>query len=281
MQTNFVDSEAAVEPRAPQPVSWLEPVSTRYKRTRAAIAVGIALTLVALLAWAQVRAREADWAAVVWKLAIGAAGAWVGYAYLRMKTVRKFRTVEVTLTRGERFKAAAPWLGLGFGGVAITTAMYLNFREPDGLISILLFSPFALIGVLVYALRRKQTVPTPEAAKMKAHFEAPSVATEPAKPAPWEEKLEEFVLLKLVRYPAAAGLLWLAYELADVEKPKWILVIAVVVGALFAAHELFLWLLLAGIVIGVLTLGFNLVAALPVSAAIVVGAIIIAAAMKK
>ena len=266
---------------APQPVSWLEPASLRYKRTRAGIALGISLALLGLIVLAQVRAGRADITAIAWMLGIGALGAWVCYASLTMKTVRKFQTVELQLTRWQRLKLASPWLALGFGGVAASGGIYLLSEERDHLLAMFMFAPFAVAGVVLYALRRKQIVPTPEAAKMKAYYEVTPVITEPAMPSRWELKFEELVALRMVRYPAAAGLLWIAYEAAIVEKPKWLLVALLVFFGLAAAHELFLWLLFAGIVIGVLVLGFNLVAAIPVSIAVIIGALIIAGALKK
>jgi hypothetical protein len=48
-----------------------------------------------------------------------------------------------------------------------------------------------------------------------------------------------------------------------------------------AKEEVALWMLGAGVIIGVLVLGFNVLAALPVSVAIIIGALIIAGAVKK
>ena len=79
------------------------------------------------------------------------------------------------------------------------------------------------------------------------------------------------------RYPEAAGLLWLAYEVGSRPDPKqWLvpdhwLVIAMVIIAAFFAYELTLFLLACGVIAVLL----NGVAQLPVSVAIIIGAYII------
>lgn len=76
-------------------------------------------------------------------------------------------------------------------------------------------------------------------------------------------------------------LLWAAYFFANDPKSKpWVWVVCVF-WAMVAAKEVAFWLLGAGVIVGVLVLGFNIVAALPVSVAITIGALIIAGALKK
>lgn len=282
MQTEIADSEV-IDLSEDDTVSWLEPLTPAFKKKRAFLALGIAVVLSAGLAWIQWRNDIPDPKAYAWGFVILAIGAWRFRAWGQKETVRKFQTTEKVLTKRQRLVIAAPMLALGFGGTGLMFGMQFGLEGiqtwPIGLV----FLVIGLAGVLVYAFNRKNTVLTERAAKLKAFYEAPPTpsAEQLAKQSAIESKFEELVMLKVVRYPVAAGLLWLAYELADGEKPKWVLIGAAVIGALFAAHELFLWLVIAGLVVGVLALGFNVMAALPVSVAVIIGALIIAGAIKK
>lgn len=76
-------------------------------------------------------------------------------------------------------------------------------------------------------------------------------------------------------------MLWFAY--AETQKPnvKWLGVCAIAFWGFVFAKEISLWLLGSIAVVGVIYLVFQSVATLPVSVAIIVGALIIAGAMKK
>jgi len=90
-------------------------------------------------------------------------------------------------------------------------------------------------------------------------------------------KQEEFENKWYVRYPLALLMLWGAWYILDTKPDSWWLAAFVALAAAFFAREVSLVLIVVG-------LGYLLIqgiASLPVSAAIIVGAIIIASAIKK
>jgi hypothetical protein len=96
-------------------------------------------------------------------------------------------------------------------------------------------------------------------------------------------KIEALIDMPLVRYPLAALVLWLAYYASQEwgDWRRWIVVLSAVFWSLWLARELFGWLFGIAVVGGIAWAFFAGVAALPISAAIVVGAIIIALAVRR
>lgn len=105
------------------------------------------------------------------------------------------------------------------------------------------------------------------------------------KPTPeWQKRLEALWTLWPVRYAAGLLLLYVAYEIAQstpMSKRDWIAVLCLFIWAMSIMKEVFAWLLGALIVLGIGSLIFGVMAALPVSVAIIIGAIIIARGSKQ
>lgn len=126
--------------------------------------------------------------------------------------------------------------------------------------------------------------PDPQATLLQAAEQAPDTAPATEKPIPWWDR-EDFPFSApwWLRYPAGFGCLFGAYFLAfDWEhRLHWLASGFLALFALAFLRELFFGLLLAAIAGLVLWAFGAAVAALPVSVAIVVGAIIIANAVRR
>jgi hypothetical protein len=136
--------------------------------------------------------------------------------------------------------------------------------------------PVALAGFLWSAwllLAAKRTALTPAA---RAAIERRENEKRAAKQAN-QKQLDHFFARWWVRYPLAGLVLWGAYLMYQDRPNKWMLPLAAVVAAMLMAKELSL--LILGVAAVVLL--FKGIAALPVSVAIIAGAIIIASALKK
>jgi hypothetical protein len=83
------------------------------------------------------------------------------------------------------------------------------------------------------------------------------------------------------RYTLGALLFWFAYAVANEGgRDAWILAATVAIGGLVCMKELALWVIGLGVVGGLLYLAFGAIAGIPVSVAIIIGALIIASARK-
>jgi hypothetical protein len=83
------------------------------------------------------------------------------------------------------------------------------------------------------------------------------------------------------RYTVGALLFWLAYAVAQQgSRNAWLLAGTAAIGGLVCMKELALWVIGLGIVGGLLYLAFGAIAGIPVSVAIIIGALIIAGARK-
>ncbi|WP_036171644.1 hypothetical protein [Massilia sp. 9096] len=84
------------------------------------------------------------------------------------------------------------------------------------------------------------------------------------------------------RYTLGALLFWLAYAIATGgDRNAWMLATTAAVGGLICMKELALWAIGLGILGGLAYLAFGAIAGLPVSVAIIIGALIIANSRKK
>jgi hypothetical protein len=281
-----LSAEGSMPPDLPA-ATWFEQVPASYRRLRAGIAAVIAAALGGWLAWVQVQNGIFGQAESLWILVIIAVGAWRWRHWMALREVRRFATVTVALGAKERMrKAVAFWL-LGFGGVAVIWPMQFHFDQlEEHWLAGVPFLVLGLVGTFIFMYARTEKRLTPEAAKLKAHFEAQDAqagqASSPEVDA-ISAKAGALIDLPLVRYPISALVLWFAYYVSQewTDRRSWIVVLAAVCWSLWLARELFGWVLGLAVVGGIAWAFFAGVAALPVSAAIVIGALIIASAMRK
>jgi hypothetical protein len=229
------------------------------------------------MVWLQV-AGGADMKATAWGIVALAVGAWRYRAWQQKDTVRRFASTLQPVPLARRLQKTWPLLAFGFGvPLLITAVSYVTDEDMRGARTALVFVPAGVLGLLLIAFHRQEKVLTPGAAQLKATFDAEQAR----KNEHWADPFWAFLANRYIRYPLSGVLLYFAYETLQDPKSKGIYVAALLFWTLFAAWEVSAWLLGAGVVIGVLVLGFNLVAALPVSVAIIIGALIIAGAVKK
>lgn len=259
-----------------QSATWVELVPADYRRLRAAIA--IMAGLVVSLGFVAVQLHNNAPLSGYWIDAIPITiGAYRSVIWLKTTEVRRYAQEERTLTTNERINAALGWWVIG-GLVAITcwVASYSQGRMSElWFLGFLLPSPLIAVGLARY-LRKSVTGMTEDAKLEYQSYEEVSKR----KSAEWCGKFDAFVERPIVRYPFAAGLLWLAYAIAQSHEPKTLEIVLVSFLALMAAKELVLWLLGAALLFGAGWLIATGVAALPVSVAVILGAMIIASRSK-
>ena len=262
------------------PATWLEPMGLSARRKGAAWRVGIGLAL-ALGIWAVQLANDAldfsrSWVGLIplcWCLAL-AIGTY------RTPHVRRYAKTTVVYSKRQRLKRAGKWWASGLIGLAIVWGSLLNndhFATGWWLAAVTL--PLFAVGVGLYLLKAETSL-TPAAALAYKHFAEGH--REPGAPPPPPSEVERLLQAPLVRYGLAAALLYAAYYFVNLESKNsgWA-ALSCVVFAAFCAHELSKWVLLfagAGLAIWAVSAG---IAALPVSAAIIIGALIIASALSR
>ncbi|TXH48715.1 MAG: hypothetical protein E6Q93_26225 [Burkholderiaceae bacterium] len=273
-------------PASSQAVTWIEPVPLAYRRRRGAFALGIAAIVAAGLAFALWRRGSFDSPELLWILVSLAIGAWRWRYWSQLETVRRFQTERVTLSLGQRVRNAVVFWLLGFGGAAaILAAAFAQDRFEESLLATLPFLLLGLVGVGIFFLKRHDERLSPEAVKLKAHYEALDKDAEVSGDQTVEALLAGLKALfrpAWVRYPLAIAVLWFVIDNAQTSDRKgtWMVTAGGVLAAMWLARELskwLIWLAVVGAVFAALVSGLS---ALPVSAAIIIGALIIASAMK-
>ncbi|WP_162633982.1 MULTISPECIES: hypothetical protein [Paraburkholderia] len=200
----------------------------------------------------------------------------LGFRAYRKSTVRQFSTVHVRNTELQRFKRARRWWYW-----AIAAASLIWWLQPEGA----QFTdywwyawpalPFVVVGLGLY-LRKGDAVLTPAATKAKAHYDSLQQARRSA-------SADVFFESPFLRYPLAALSLYGAYYFGTVSGYKhsgWGAAAAIMLAAMLA-RELSIWLLFIALFGGIAWAAIAGISALPTSAAIVIGALIIASAIKK
>ena len=245
---------------------------------RGFIALAIGVTIASWMAYLQWSNNVLGQVESIWLIVALAIGGWRFKVWMNKGPVRRYQSNVLPLSLKQRIRKVWPLLLVGFGGAGLVLWAHASSGMlAERWMTSLFFLPFGLLGVFICAFLKQEAVLTPEATKLKAFYDVQDEKESGA----WAERLGDLLALKIIRYPGSALLLWAAYYFANDPKSKpWVWVVFVF-WALVAAKEVALWLLGAGLIVGVLVLGFNVLAALPVSIAIIIGALIIAGAMKK
>jgi len=269
-------------PTDDQPASWLEPVPTRYRRTRAAIAAFLAIGIAGWIGVLQFQSGVFGQAPSFWILVPLTIGAWRFRHWMNpdLPAQRKYASVTVPLTVKERVKQSAPvWLTGFAGAIFIFWTQYEHDQLHDNWGWGALFVAMGVGGLLMLAFRRTEVRLTPEGTQARAYYDQIEKQEGEAK----EKRFNAFIDQPIVRYPLAAAIFWLAYLLT--EQPRfgtreWIELLCALGWGMWLAREVFKWILSIAIVGGIYWALFAGVAALPVSVAVIIGALIIAAAVK-
>ncbi len=270
-----IQAPAQQEYQPPRPsAAWTEiiPLETRKRK---AILVGVAALAAALWIWYlqfQNGALLSSFWAGFFPLAVGA---WIARSIIKDDHVWVYRTETVVFTKQQRLAAASKWWIFG-GVLALVLALcgLFEFSFFAGALFSLLF--FGVLGSVVY-LRRELSFRTKEAEEIYVFHQKREAASSSG----FESEFWALVAKPIVRYPIAAALVWAAFALWDNPKVKGIHIGILICVALWAAREIVLWLLGIALVVGLASLMFQGLAALPLGVAVIIGALIIASAIKK
>ncbi|MGF6777825.1 hypothetical protein [Paraburkholderia sp. GAS334] len=279
---NQSGTEAAFTNEDGTPATWLQVIPERHRRRafawRAGIGFAIGLGLWALQYSNGVLDLTRGWFGIA-PIAIGLVFASRAY---RKATVRRFSTVRVPYTGTQRIKRALKWWCAAIGvGALIWWVQPEGARFADYWWYAWPAVPVCIVGIGLYLLKG-DAVLTPAATKAKVHTDSLEQQAKLERRASQSASTDAFLESPLVRYPLAALFLYGAYYFgtSDVKNGGWYSAAAILLAAIFA-RELSRWVLFiafVGAIIWALVAGIS---ALPVSAAIIVGALIIASAIKK
>jgi hypothetical protein len=260
-------------------VTWLETIPKSQRAKSALLRVGAGL-VVSLLIWlAQFFSeKEIELAPILIGFIPIFIGAFFALKVFNRLVVRRYAVVSFGLTRDERIKDARGLAIFAVGycliiAIALVASGSLSTNWP------LLLPGFFFCFLAVWVFFQKgNAVLTPQAAEVKSHFEALEKKAVEARNLALEKKLNA----PSVRYPFACLIAFLSFAFADeiIEGDRlfpWLLGAAI----LYLIREAFLWVAGISIVVGVVILVWHGVGALPVSVAIIIGALIIAAAVAK
>lgn len=271
------------------PATWLEDVPPHRRKAAFIRWIGIALVLSALLAVLLFSNGRSvvDWIDVfAWILGPGLL---VGVLAYSRKEIRQYSTQKTSYSNLQRLRRAGKWWAWG----CVMVALVWGFQISEGKLaerwwyawpSLLFF----LVGAGLYRLKYEVTL-TPAAAKAKAYFDQPqnnaNQLSERAEPAQWEKVLDGFVKhvddSPWLRFPLACAFVAGAIYFGTLEyRHAWVLVVACALLAVTLAREFVIWAMGAAFVCAVGWAFFAGVSELPVSAAIIIGAIIIANAAR-
>jgi len=271
-------SDTAVVTEAEPAGTWMVALTVRERWANVARWVVPTYGLTAWLSYSQFQ-TNAPLPYMLWGFCIFALGTFMGVRAFGIRERQVFDTTEVHYTHRQRIKRAAKWflpgvLMLGFIWSAQTIrdqfATYWWYAWPT-------LSPIA-VGVGLYLLRSERVLSASGQYARDQLNAAQAKVTEERK-----AKLGAVAGSRLVRYIGAAGCLYIAFWLATngTEKNTGWHALIWAVFALILARELGMWLLGIAVIIGVGWALFAGISALPVSAAIVIGALIIAVAIGK
>lgn len=263
------------------PATWIEPLALGKRRHDFMLFV-VPTTLLAVALWGlQARAHTLSWSdAWVGAVVLGL-GLLLGAAAYGRKATRRFSQVLVHYTLRQRLARSWGWLLAGaiFEVFLIGNALGFGSSDTPAFFWLLaaIVSPAPIRGLRIF-LRRHEMVLTPAAESAKAYFSEGAVRQRQAAAAGPESAAQ-----KRLRYLAALALaggdvyLWAAAPFGSNHMP------AILCGVLALACAGELVGALIALAVGALLIGalFEGIAALPVSVAVVIGAVVIASALRR
>lgn len=208
-------------------------------------------------------------------------GLWAAISIWNRKTRRVYATDLVPVTASARYRRIA------WGTFILLSVLFLIFL-PAMLGDSQMFSfLFALPVVALYAFFFYRTLKwefvTEMTADAKAHQHALQhpPAQPLAEPSEWEKVMERLWEYWWVRYIVGIALAYLSYSLYYDYQVKAVVPVVIFLASLFCLKEVVGYLIGISIFVGLAYAAFGFIAALPVAVAIIIGALIIASAIKK
>ena len=270
-----------------KPASWIEILPPRVRWRAFAWRAGIGLFLAVALWILEYRNGTLSFGNLWFGATPLCIGLFFGALAYRKCEVRRYKQTYVSYTHRERIKRASKWWVCGLVLLALAWGTLLEqgkFAEQWWYASPILL--IFLVGMGLYRLKG-ETSTSSEAAKAKVQAEQArkqaEKQAEDAANAASQTVIDELMEKPLVRYIIAAALAYGAYYFGAESTSKnagWAAAGCIALAAIFA-RELSKWILglsLVGLIAWAVIAGIS---ALPISAAIIVGAIIIASAVNK
>lgn len=196
---------------------------------------------------------------------------WKAFTTKETRELARAKIVTIDEAKREKAKSALLLGGLAMGGLFLM--LYSFDSPPDNY----LLGFFAIITVLLFYIvptwspKVSVTLTAPAAAEKARLEEIQAIA------ALEYQKKEDYVMEQWwFRYPSAALMVVGAWWLSEVKPNLWWVSVLLVLVAMIFARELSGWI----IGLAILWAVFTGIAALPVATAIIIGALIIASAMK-
>jgi len=250
-----IDEVSGHEPMA---AMWMEPVQLKYRKKRAWLVLSIGVILSVALAMMQFnsgRPLEDFWLSVI-PVAVGLLR-W--RIWLSREFIRKYASTTRLLSKKERFrKTAWPILGFLVGAYLLMLGFIIGRDAGFMILGVFIIICSISTGLVQYS-RKEEVILTKEGAEAKVSLEMGGVFI--------DESATKVFSHWWMRYPFAGILLYVAY----------LCYLDYRLGSAFAA---FMIVVAATAVVGFIWWAiFGAVAALPVSVAVIIGAVIIAGAV--
>lgn len=257
---------------------WLQPLTLKQRLIAFSWRAGVAFAVASWLTYVQLTNNVQD-LRLLWSFGIIAFGLVMAIRAFKKCELRVYATTVVHYNQRQRLRRSANWF---LPGLALLAAIWTIQSLNDQFKEYWLYAWPALAllipGVGLYFLRSENVI-SGLGLHAKAEHEAIAAKARQER-GEWANRL---FAEPLVRYAIAALCFYGAYYFAfEDNRPKaWLgSTCALIVGLVFA-REMSLWLIGIGVVCLIGWALFAGIAALPISVAVIVGALIIASALKK
>lgn len=271
--------ERLVEVQAELPGTWMVPLSLRQRTTNFAVPMGIGSAITALLFYFQFQNNAAE-PYMLWGFGVFAVGTFLAVRAFGVTKRRTFDFVQVYFTNEQRVKRAAIWLLPSFAMLALIWGIQLGSNQ---FLSYWWYAWPALlptlVGIRLYWLRSERVVSS-TGQFARAQLQAVQEQKELERNARVETTLNGGPVRYLMAAAAAYGSYYFAFEDSSGKNSGW-LSVGLLILTVALARELGFWLLGIGVVCLIGWALLSGVAALPVSVAVIIGALIIASAVGK
>lgn len=251
----------------------ITPVSTRIRYGKAAIPIVVSIVLTTWGWWGQYQnnAFGNKWFVLLSLLAVGF---WLGIKFYRETEHKHLAFLSIDIPLKARVKKASAIAGGTLGLCALVwTVHYSNDQFEEYWWYVWPVGVPGLAWNVIELLRAHKRVLTPAGEAETKRLESQKQIKE-AEAARRAAEMED---RWYYRYPLAALMLFGAWWIVGEKEKLWWLAVLLVIVAAFQARE-FSLLILAGVVVYLL---FQGIVALPVSVAVIIGAVIIASAIRR